>query len=198
MKIWSTVALMVFMQTSGAYAADDDGKFAAKGAARKSCADFVQAQQTKSRDYYLFGGWLEGYITAYNQFQKDTYDITPWQTTELLLALTAHHCKDNPNTRLLNVTSGLIKTLTPLRLSKESPVVKLNIADHDSYYYSEVIKMVKSRLKQLGVYQGDITSDTYAAAEITAMRAFQLRAGIRGTGIPDQQTLVQRFLRFNK
>jgi hypothetical protein len=36
-----------------------------------------------SRDYLLYGGWLEGFISAYNQFQQETYDVASGRQRKL-------------------------------------------------------------------------------------------------------------------
>jgi len=54
------------------YAADADGKFAVKGAGKRSCNDFVQAADEKSSDFLLYGGWLEGYLSHFNSNQENT------------------------------------------------------------------------------------------------------------------------------
>ncbi len=198
MKTLISLFMIISLSVSSVWAADKDGKFAAKGAARKTCSEFVQAKEKLSRDYLLFGGWLEGYITAYNQFQNSNYDITPWQTTELLLILMEKHCKSNPDTKILNVTNGLIQTLFPARLQQESKIVKLKFNNSDGYYYSEIIKQVKTRLKTLGFYNGDANNDSFSKKEISALRKFQLSNGLKETGMPDQYTLTQLFLRLKK
>ena len=198
MKFLSILVALAFLAINAAWAADKDGKFAAKGAGRKSCEQFLIAKKNVSQDYLLYAGWLEGYVSAYNRFQKSTYDITPWQTTELLLSMTEHHCKSNPASRILSVTDGLMKALFPARLESESTIVELNVMNRKSYFYAEIIKQVKARLEQLGFYSGDVESDHFGRAEIEAMRLFQQKSGLRETGIPDQYSLSQLFLRLKK
>lgn len=212
MNVMKTVlGVLLLGLTTLTFAADEDGKFAAKGAGRKSCEAYLMAKDNAQlsaqkptgenakehslNDFRLYAGWLEGYITAYNQFQSGNYDITPWQTTELLMVLLARHCKDNPETRILSATNGLIQALFPARLQAESQVMEVTLLQHKSYYYTEIIFQVKKRLTQLGLYSGDVTQSTYATPEIQAMRAFQKKHGLPETGVPDQRSLTHLFLR---
>lgn len=176
-------------------AADTNGKFSVKGAGRKSCNDFLDAKASASSDYLLYGGWVEGYISSYNQFQPKNYDISPWQTTELLLVFLAEHCKDNTSAKILSVVNGLIKAFFPIRLEEESNLVKVKLGDHETYYYGEIIKRVKERLKAAKVYNGDTKSDNFGGEEITAIVEFQKRSGLTVTRILDQNTLTRLFLK---
>jgi hypothetical protein len=179
-------------------AADVDGKFAVKGAGRKSCEDFIQAKRSGSEDYLLYAGWLEGFISSYNQFQEKTFDITPWQTSELLLILMSEQCKTNPQSRILTVVNGLFKALFPIRLESESTIIKVSLDGRDTYYYSEIIKRVKSRLKVATDYKGDETSDDFGAEEIRAIVDFQKKTGLTVTRVLDQNTLSRLFLKQSK
>ncbi|MEE1672597.1 peptidoglycan-binding domain-containing protein [Agarivorans aestuarii] len=189
--VWS---IAVFI-SGGAIAADDSGKFAAKGAARKSCSDFTQSAQQKNSDYLLYGGWLEGYVTSYNQFQPSNYDVVPWQTTELLLALLQRHCKANPDIKYLDAVNSLIKTVFPIRLEKESPLVKVSVADKNSYYYVEILQRAKQRLKFLGYYNTAVDGSVFTPLDVEVFVKYQKDLGIPQTGIPDQFTLSNLFLK---
>ena len=70
MMIKSLVLSALFIFSSLIYAADVDGKFAVKGAGRKSCESFLQAKASGSNDYLLYAGWVEGFISSYNQFSS--------------------------------------------------------------------------------------------------------------------------------
>ncbi|MFC4699178.1 peptidoglycan-binding domain-containing protein [Glaciecola siphonariae] len=188
------LTLMLLSAASISAAADADGKFAVKGAGKRLCSNFIVAANEKTTDYYLYGGWLEGYLSSYNSFQSDNYDITPWQTTELMLAFLLQHCHSNPDTHFLSAVNSLIKTLFPIRLTKESELVSINVNNATSYYYTEIMTRAKERLKHLGFIEGNITSG-YNEDDIKAFTAFQKSIGLKPTGVPDQQTLASLFLR---
>lgn len=185
----------LFMGASFASAADVDGKFAVKGAGRKACSDFLSARSAGSNDYLLYAGWVEGFLSSYNQFQPNNYDITPWQTTELLMVLVAEQCTRSPDSRILSVVNGLVKAFFAIRLSEESQILKVSYDGRDTYYYSEIIRRVKERLKYVSGYQGDVNSDAFGAEEIRSIVEFQKAAGLNVTRILDQETLSALFLK---
>ncbi len=179
-------------------AADEGAKFAAKGAGRKVCSSFLQSAENKGNDYLLFGGWLEGYLTSYNQFQPNNYDISPWQTTELLLILLQRHCKSNPDIKYLDAVNSLIKSFFPIRLPTESQLVKIEVNGNTSYYYQEILQRAKDRLKVLGYYHGDVDGTKYDSKDVAVFSQYQEKHGMTVTGIPDQYTLSSLFLKSRK
>jgi len=191
------ILLLSISYSSVTFTADSKGKFAVKGAGSHTCNAFIQAVNTKSTDYYLYGGWLEGFISSYNQFQPNNFDITPWQTTELMLVLLKRHCKSNPEIRFLSAVNSLIKTLFPIRLNTENNLVKIQIAGSESYYYQEIIMRAKKRLKVLGYLKGEL-KPTFDQTDAIAFETYQKALGINPSGIPDQQTLVSLFLKPTK
>jgi len=174
--------------------ADSQGKFAVKGAGKHACKDFTKAVSTRTTDYYLFGGWIEGFISSYNQFQPQNFDITPWQTTELLLTLLKSHCAKNPDTKFLSATNSLIKTLFPIRLTENSNLMSVQVGKSKSYFYQEIITRVKGRLKTMGYLTGDINS-TFKQVDAIALEKYQRKIGLTPTGVLDQKTLASLFLK---
>lgn len=177
-----------------AVSADGQGKFAVKGAGKRTCEAFTKAATEKSTDYYLFGGWVEGFISSYNQFQPQNFDITPWQTTELILTLLKSHCANNPETRFLSATNSLIKTLFPIRLSEESNLVSIQVGKSKSYFYQEIMLRAKARLKALGYLSGNINS-AFTQSDALALEKYQKDIGLTATGTLDQKTLASLFLK---
>tara|TARA_R110002012_G_scaffold259737_2_gene441348 strand:- start:156 stop:755 length:600 start_codon:yes stop_codon:yes gene_type:complete len=188
------LAMILSTQVGIASAADKDGKFAVKGAGKRLCSNFLSAAAQKSTDYYLYGGWLEGYISAYNRFQPENYDVTPWQTTELLLALLQQDCENNQERHFLTVTNSLLKALFPIRLPAESALVAIDVSDAKSYFYVEILKRAKQRLIKMGYLQ-DLGSSDFDQGTLDAFKHFQRDRGLAETGVPDQNTLMNLFLK---
>lgn len=176
-------------------AADSDGKFAAKGAARKSCTDFLAATEQKNSDFLLYAGWLEGYITSFNQVQTKNYDVSPWQTTELLLMLLQRHCQTNPDIKYFDAANALIKSIFPIRLSEEGLIVKVQVDDAVGFHYEEILLRAKQRLKAMGFYQGEVSGNSFTSMDSKAFLAYQKKLGLKETGMPDQATLTSLFLK---
>lgn len=196
LSVCLTVTLLI-CSTNYTYSADKNGKFAVKGAGKRLCSNFVKTSAAKTNDYYLYGGWLEGYLSSFNRFQSDNYDITPWQTTEVMLILLERHCKSNPDMHFMSATNSLIKTLFPIRLKESSELVKINVQNSDSYYYVEILIRAKRRLAQLGFYKGSVDS-SFDETDVVAFSNYQESIGISVTGVPDQSTLMALFLKPTK
>ena len=117
--------LGLFFQCSVAFAADNDARFAMKGAGFLPCQSFSKAREDRSNPYYMIGGWVEGYISAHNRYARDTYDILSFESLELLMSVIQNHCRSNPKDRLHGVLNGLLVSLMPDRLRAESPRVQI-------------------------------------------------------------------------
>jgi len=76
-------ALVVFVPLT-AQAADSQGRFATKGAGRVACSEHLKAAADRTEVFPRFLGWLEGYVSAINQFTPDTYDITPFVDMQIM------------------------------------------------------------------------------------------------------------------
>lgn len=193
-KLTNLIIICCTVLSFQSFSADTDGKFAVKGAGKQSCEAYTKAFDAKSTDYYLFGGWLEGFVTSYNQFQPNNFDITPWQTTELLLSLLKSYCGNNPEIKFLTATNSLVKTLFPIRLEQNSNLVSIQVGKSKSYFYQEIIKRVKTRLKAMGFLSGDITN-SFTKEDAIAIEKFQKKIGLTVTGVLDQRTLASLFLK---
>lgn len=191
----AAVSILMTCLCVPSHAADGEGKFAAKGAARKSCSQFLESAQDKSSDYLLYGGWVEGYISGYNQFQPENYDITPWQTTELLMILLRQHCSANPQVRFLDATNSLIKAFFPIRLEQESPIIAIKVGEGTTYHFHEILLRAEQRLKFLGYFEGEPDGKTFTEEDTRAFAAYQQKHGLKVTGVPDQHTLASLFLK---
>lgn len=186
-----------FTLSLSAFSADSDGKFAVKGAGKRSCSNFISTAENKTTDYYLYGGWLEGFLSSYNQFQPKNFDITPWQTTELMLTLLKNHCETNPDIKFLSAVNSLIKTLFPIRLDTNNNLVKIQVGSFEGFYYQEIILRAKQRLKKLGHLNTEIKNE-FSKTDALAFEGYQRSIGLKPTGIPDQKTLLSLFLKKTK
>jgi len=185
-------ALAVAMASNAAPAADSEGNFAIDGAGSVSCERFVAAYDEKTRDYYVYAGWIDGYVTATNQRQDGVYDLTPWQTTELLLDLVAQYCRTNPDRQFIYGMTELLRFLSPGRLEEFSEIVEIRHGERGQYLYSATIAGVQGTLAEVGLYDGPIDG-SFDAELSAAVAAFQEQAGITTNGWLDQRTLFALF-----
>ena len=188
MKFLRLLPYLLLLHTTGAFAADDGGKFAMKGAGFLPCKIYVSERQKKSDIYYMIGGWLEGYLSAYNKYNENTYDLTSFETLELLLLVMENHCTSNPGDRLYSVINSLIIKLYPDRLQRDSPKVVIEEGERKTILYRETIRRMQGELTRLGLFKGEVDG-RFTDATRSALIAFQSDLDFETTGFPDQTTL---------
>jgi hypothetical protein len=188
MTCFRLVLCAVLLHAATAFAADDTGKFAMKGAGFLPCQVFVAEREKQSKIYYLIGGWIEGYIAAHNRYVENTYDVLSFETLELLLSVTQNHCQSNPDDRLHAVLGSMIAKLSPHRLQEESPKVEIAEGERKAQLYQETIRRIQTELARRGLYKNAIDG-RFTDATRSALIAFQSDIDFEATGFPDQTTL---------
>ena len=191
-----TVGALALTFAMPVHAGDANGRYAIKGGGRMTCDTFQKARAENSSNLLIFGGWIEGYVSAVNNYEKNTYDMTPWQTTELLLGLIAAGCENNPDARFVDVVGALFKQLYPQRVQSESPIGKFEVGETGIFMYQAVLKSVQTALNAAGY---DVGTPTGLAGPETveALVAYQKANGLKETGLPDQATLYALLLKLN-
>ena len=164
----------------------------ANGFGQVRCARFSEARTKKENPYLIMGGLVEGYLTALNQTSDQTYDLTPFENTDLLMGLIDRHCRQNPDHRFSDVVRAMAAGLVDERIVEYSEYIAFDVNDVKGRIYSETVRRMQVRLAELGHYDGP-TDGRYSEATVDAMRAFQTRMGTEPTGLPDQLTLMRMF-----
>ncbi len=190
-RLNKTLLSLALLASPALYAADQNDKFAVKGAGISPCSTFIKAMENKDHTYYMFGGWLDGYITSLNQQLPDTFDITPWQTTELLMKIIESNCQQNPNQQIHSIAKAMVVQLMEQRITVGERYLQLE-ADKNLILQEGVIRNIKQKLDDKGHYDGDLTV-SWDEKEITAMKAFQRTQQLEETGLPNQATLYKLF-----
>ena len=175
-----------------AHAADADGHFAIKGLGLQSCADYLAAREAQSPQYHQFGGWMNGYLSASNRYEDDTFDLVPWQSTGMLAAWLASVCEENRDAQFVRVVALLVNALGEERLRARSAVVEYETDEGTDYVYAEVLRRAQQRLADAGLYAGPINGALDSATK-DALRRFQAERDLAATGLPDQRTLAMLF-----
>jgi hypothetical protein len=175
-----------------AAAADQKGEYGVRGAGLVTCQIYNRQREARSRAYDVIGGWMDGYITAMNQYAGDTYDAAPFETTELYAALISKYCEKHPQTPVFAVLNSLVKYHWKDRIRASSPRVEVVVGKQKARLYVAVIRQIQQRLVQRGFYRGKIT-DSYSPAVQKAMGAFQGSIRFEPTGFPDEASLWQLF-----
>jgi hypothetical protein len=173
-----------------ASAADSEGRFAVKGAGITQCERFLEEWEGRSNAFYAYGGWIEGYLTATNQYLPETYDIAPWETTTLLAALLAEHCRKDPEMPFVRAVRAMVAAIRDQRLLESSVLIMADAGDQGVRVYREIIRRVQGQLAEEGLFDGEVDG-LYTDATREAVRRYQAREAIEQTGLPDQATLTR-------
>lgn len=178
-------------------AADVNGEFSVRGAGRFSCVELLDGLEKKDQRLTIFATWLDGYLTANNQLFDETFDMTPWQTTELLLAMAGRSCAARKDANFMDVIGRLIAEMRPLRLRKNTGIMRIASADKVQVHYKETVERVRARLVQLGYeFSTDSVAGQIAHAEMERnLLDFQKQSGLPPSGEMDQHTLLNLFVR---
>lgn len=175
---------------TAAHAATADGKYVVKGAGNGSCARFHSEREKKSLVYALFAGWIEGYLSSYNEHTAKTFDIAPWQNVDLLAALLDNFCKEHPDISFKNAVDSLINALAPNRLQTASERVEADAGKNKMMLFEAVLVEVQKALAKQGYYKGKVDGQ-FGDGTRTAIEAYQKAEGLQVTGLPDQLTLYR-------
>ena len=156
------IALTALLTPLVGRAADKGGEFAMQGAGMLSCERFMEERKNESKVFWNIGGWIDGYLTGYNNYRADTYDITthaPKDSASAFTSLLTGHCRENPEDRIGVVIKTLAQELHPIRLRKHSSIKDVNI-DGDSYQiYEKTLTKMQRILQRRGEYDGEVDGE---------------------------------------
>ncbi len=173
-----------------AHAADSGGQFAVEGIGGGTCDSFVAAKSESSNAYWMFLGWLDGYMTGINQYAPETYDITPWQSQNLLAALFEKFCARNPGANFFAVANKMIVELRDDRLRESSAPIVAAVGERSIGVYRETLRRAQLVLEEGGHYKGKVVG-LFGPNTQRALESYQKQAGLTVTGLPDQATLFK-------
>ncbi len=190
MALRTLLACALLALTTAARAADEHDRFAVKDVGLSTCAQFVAAREAKSPEYFRFGGWLNGYLTAVNRYQPQTFDMAPWQSPGMLTAWLAQLCRKDPETPFVRAVTALANKLGADRLQTHSEMLTLTNGTQFTGIYEAVLRRVQQRLTALG-YKGIEADGRFEPPTRAALEAFQRDKALDPTGLPDPATLAK-------
>ena len=91
MKLTGRLAILLMVATT-TQAADEDSRYVVWGMGQDSCNSYNLARAGNQSDEYW--NYVAGYLTAYNAFAPDTYDIAGGKNREAMLSWLDDHCAD--------------------------------------------------------------------------------------------------------
>lgn len=166
-----------------------DNAFAVEGPGRLNCAAFSTARQDKSSaEYQRMIGFIEGYLSAANRYEPNTFDLTPWHNAAALDIILNSHCAEHREDTLISVVQRMVTGLRPVRIAKYSPMVEVGDDRHRTVVYQAILSRAQAALKVRGLYQGEETG-TFTPEMRDALKTFQKQSSLEATGVPDPATL---------
>lgn len=182
-------AILIVAGDAGAAAAGTtDGKFAVEGIGRANCEALLKARADKAPAYAGYIGYIEGYLTAANRYEPDTFDLTPWQNSQAFALILTGHCTKNPKDTLVAVAQKIVVTMRPRRLTQYSDLVLVGDDKTRRRVYKSVLVDAQSALSKKGLYTGP-SDGRYSPRVKQAFEAFQKTNNLQPTGVPDTATL---------
>lgn len=191
MKIWLYGLLACIPGVCFAQPAPSDQamRFAVKGAGRLECAAYMDARKNKgSAEYQRLMGFIEGYITAANRYEPDTFDLSPWHNAAAFDIITSNYCKDHPTATLISVVQQMVTGFRTIRVAKFSPMLEVGAGKNRAFVYQAVLRRSQQALKVRGLYTG-VEDGQYTKPLGDAFASFQKSKGLTATGVPDPATL---------
>lgn len=182
------LAIAAILQPAPARSADGEGRFAIKGVGLLTCQQYVEAQTQASPLHLAFLHWADGFLTAVNRYEADTYDITPWQSTAILDQIFLGHCRENPDEPFVVLLQKLGKTIHGSRLEEKSDKLNITVDGNTTRVYQTLVRRAQAKLKEQGFYDSAVDGQ-FGPKTQEAFATFQIAEGITATGLPDPLTL---------
>ncbi len=171
-----------------AMAADESGDFRVKGIGLETCQNYLAAKAANQPLPVFAWSWLNGYLTAYNQINRSTYDIAGQANLNALVGWLDQYCQANPGQTLVVAATSMTAALEPTKLSRSpSPTQALTTAQSQ-----ETIRNVQQALKDRGYYKGGVDG-LFGPGTSKAIEAFQRAEGLSVSGQPDAPTMNKLF-----
>ena len=101
--------ILFLLQT--AHAEDDDGIYIVKGAGSTSCDRYISEVQSNEQMFLLGFSWVQGYLTAYNNFVFDGQDVASGIDSASVRSWLDSHCRNRPGDDLAGAANALVNAL---------------------------------------------------------------------------------------
>jgi len=118
MKLIMVLVLVLLVMPTGSYGMDSNNQYVTRGIGGHSCGEYNQTRQNPS-SRLSFWNWMSGYVTAYNRWTPDTYDIMSNRGLDSLRGWLDNYCKENPLESFEDAVGALISELHPKRLKEK-------------------------------------------------------------------------------
>ena len=182
-------ALLILLVPGTGRANDGNNQFAVEGAGRLDCASFTKARTDKgSAEYQRLIGFVEGYLSAANRYEPNTFDLSPWHNAAAFDLILEKHCSENPDEVMIAVVQKMVGALRPLRVANFSPLVEVGTGENRAFVYETILRRTQAALRSRGLYDGE-EDGNFSPKMRDALLAYQRSADLYETGVPDPATL---------
>lgn len=182
-------ALLILLVPGTGRANDGNNQFAVEGAGRLDCASFTKARADKgSAEYQRLIGFVEGYLSAANRYEPNTFDLSPWHNAAAFDLILEKHCSENPDEVMIAVVQKMVGALRPLRVANFSPLVEVGTGENRAFVYEAILRRTQAALRSRGLYDGE-EDGNFSPKMRDALLAYQRSADLYETGVPDPATL---------
>jgi len=186
----SVLAAALAVATNAPASAENASKqFAVEGSGRLDCAAFTAARSDKgSPEYQRFIGFVEGYLSAANRYEPNTFDLPPWHNAAAFDLILEKHCSEHPGDIIVAVVQKMVGAFRPVRIAEFSPLIEVGTGENRAFVYQTILERAQAALRARGLYRGE-EDGVYSPQMRDALRAYQRSANLYETGVPDPATL---------
>lgn len=190
MKFHIAIAVSAILAACPVQAAPADaGRFAVEGGGMLQCSSYLAARSDKtSNEYQRLIGFIEGYLTAANRYEPNTFDLSPWHNAMAFDIILGNHCKEHPADTIVSVVQRMVTGFRTIRVATFSPLIEVGDEKNKTYVYEAVLRRAEQALKVRGLYNG-AEAGGYSPPLAAAFAQFQKSKGLESTGVPDPATL---------
>lgn len=183
------MALVAALLARPAVAEDSNHQFAVEGGGRATCQAFLNARKDEaSPEYKRLIGFVEGYLTAANRYEPNTFDLSPWHNEAAFGLILEKHCEDNLEETLVGSLQKLAISFRPIRIARFSRMFEVGYGEHKALVYETIMQRAQAFLQARGLYSGK-QDGAYSPAMREALKRFQEQQKLPATGVPDSATL---------
>lgn len=183
-KILTPVLVAVALAPS-AYAMDANGNFRVKGYGLESCASFIASYEAQDGTALYYLNWTNGYISAVNQFQPDTYDVAGSLSIDDLGTWLVAYCRENGGQTMITAVSTMMAAMYDQRLTYSAAGEQGAPA-----FDPGLVRDVQQALSNHGYYDSTIDG-LYGPGTRQAIVTYQKTENLPITGLPDLATTLK-------
>ena len=99
-----TIILIMMLTPTTILAVDRSGNYAVWGVGKKSCFGYSQA--VAGNEIVKYKHYMQGFLTAYNIFTENTYNITGKMNENQIVEWINNYCEENPMSSFENALTS--------------------------------------------------------------------------------------------